>query len=555
MTKLKAIRIENFRGIKQVLEFPFKKGNSNTSLAIYGKNGTGKSSIVDAWEWLYDYKIHHLAREGAGEKDYPHKDTDGSNSYIELIFDEGINDIKFQYNRRRITQPTVAGDYNDLREKIPHPCHLRYRDLQRFVYFSKAEKYEYLARYLGFETALIIQNNLRTYSNALQAEIDSAQGSVDENSYQVQKIIGEDTEITEENILNYINGVCQKHEVPTIDNFKKVKRAKDDLKTLVNENPKTKELAEWKELRRKLERFYPIQSIKDNLERLEILFDDLKKDEESLKNITRIDLYENGLEVLSKEEDKTICPLCDQKFEGELVSHVTQKHEALEALKQKLDEFQQKQIIIQNVLRGLKTKIESLNEFEPETVRNATKDFFEKLKVIADGLDEPTENFVKKISDIKSLKYSEAEWAKKIEDIIADKKSIVAKIDVNIERLDEDKAWKELTDDYTNVNDLATSFFRYELNQQRIEYLKRIKTIYDLVLSQYNDWIKEQIQGAFDNISGDIVDYFNLLENNHPYIKNPKIKLLTDKDRAIEFEIEFAGEELSPVQSTKRITN
>ena len=258
MTKLKTIRIENFRGIKQVLEFPFKKGNNNTSLAIYGKNGTGKSSIVDAWEWLYDYKINHLAREGAGEKDYPHKDTDGSNSYIELEFNGGLDGIKFQYNHRRITQPTVTGDYDDLREKIPHPCHLRYRDLQRFVYFSKAEKYEYLARYLGFETALLIQNNLRTYSNTLQAKIDSAQGSINESSYRVQHILSEDTKITEENVLSYINGVCQKHKAPTIDNFQEVKRAKDALKKLVEENPKTKELAEWKELKRKLERFYPI---------------------------------------------------------------------------------------------------------------------------------------------------------------------------------------------------------------------------------------------------------------------------------------------------------
>ena len=198
--RLETIRIENFRGIKQVLEFPFKKGSTYTSLAIYGKNGTGKSSIVDAWEWLYDYKIHHLAREGAGEKDYPHKDTDGSNSYIEIEFDGGVDDIKFQYNKRRITQPTVTGNYSDLREKIPHPCHLRYRDLQLFVYFTKAEKYEYLATYLGFETALLIQNNLRTYSNDLQTKLDNAQGAINESSYRVEQILGEYTEITEENV-------------------------------------------------------------------------------------------------------------------------------------------------------------------------------------------------------------------------------------------------------------------------------------------------------------------------------------------------------------------
>lgn len=545
--RLRTIRIENFRGIKQVLEFPFNKGSTNTSLAIYGKNGTGKSSIVDAWEWLYDYKILHLAREGAGEKDYPHKDTDGSNTYIELEFDGEFANVKFQFNHRRITQPTVTGNYSDLREKLPHPCHLRYRDLQRFVYFSKAEKYEYLARYLGFETALLIQNNLRTYSNALQTKIDIAQGAIHESSSRVEEILlGDETEITEKNVVSYINSVCSKHKVPPIDNFKEVKRAKDALKKLVDENPKTKELADWKELKRKLERFYPIVSVKDNLDRVEVLFEGLKEDKENLKNIIRIGLYEDGLEVLNKEDDKTICPLCDQKFDGELVGHITHKHEALENLKRKLEEFQQKQSSVQQVLRGLKVKIESISEFESEIVRESIKDWFEKLRVIEEGLDEPIETFSKKISDIDELKYTEDEWVKKIDEIIADKESLTTKIDENIERLDEDKARKELTDDFTNINDLATSFFRYELNHLRLNYRNTVKTIFDGVVSQFNDWIKSQIQAAFDNISGDIVDYFNLLENNHPYIKNPKIKLLTDRDKAIELEIEFAGEELSP---------
>jgi len=544
--KLKTIRIENFRGIKQVLEFPFKKGGNHTSLAIYGKNGTGKSSIVDAWEWLYYYKIHHLAREGAGEKDYPHKDTDGSNSYIELEFNDGVMDIKFQYNRRRITQPTVNGDYSYLKEKVPHPCHLRYRDLQRFVYFSKAEKYEYLARYLGFETALIIQNNLFTYSNSLQTKIDNVQGIVNENSFRVGQILGEGIEITEKNVINYINNICQKHNVITVDDFKKVKRAKDTLKKLVDENPKTKELAQWKEIKKKVELFYPIISVKSDFERLEFLFEDLKKDEDSLTDIIRIYLYEGGLKVLSKEEDKTICPLCDQKFDGDLVGHISKKHELLTTLKQKFEEFKKKQNIVQQALRGLVAKIASINEFESEKVREEVKDFFEKLGQIKEEVSEPIEKLDKKIFDIENLEYSKTEWVNNIEEIIEEEGVLLKKIEENVERLDADEARKELTDDYTNINELANSFFRYELNQQKIEYLNNIKTIYDNIVAKYNEFIKAQIQATFDNISGDIVEYFNLLENNHPYIKNPKIKLLTDRDKAIELEIEFAGDKLSP---------
>jgi len=546
MMQLKSIRIENFRGIRYALEFPFKKGNKYTCLAIYGKNGTGKSSIVDAWEWFYYHKIHHLAREGAGEKDYPHKGTDGLNTYIEIDFNDEAYDIKLHYNHRKVTQPSITGNYKDLRDKIPHPCHLRYRDLQRFVYFSKAEKYEYLARYLGFEYALLIQNNLRSYSNDLQTNIDSAQGAIDESSNRVEEILGEDSANNEENVVSYINGVCIKHNVPVIGFFKEIKSAKDSLKKLVDENPKTKELAEWKEFQRKIERFYPITSANDSLNRLEVLFHDLKKDEENLKNIIRIDLYEDGLNILNKEDDKTICPLCDQKYEGELVAHIANKHEALESLRQKLTEFQQEQNSVLKILLELNGKILSINEYESKIVRHAQNDFFEKLKVIEDKVVEAIELLDNKINDIDKLKYTESEWVKAIDEIITYKENITTSIDGNIKRLNEDGARNELTDDYTNVNELATSYYRFELNHRRIKYLNNVKTVYTEIVFQYNNWIKAKIQDAFNNISDDIVDYFNHLENNHPYIKNPKIKLLSDRDKAIELEIEFAGEEVSP---------
>jgi DNA repair exonuclease SbcCD ATPase subunit len=114
--RIKKIRIENFRGIKSVLDFSFKKGSTYTSLVIYGKNGTGKSSIVDAWEWLYSQKIVHLAREGAGEKDYPHKDSDGSNSYIEVDVDQDMDTIRMQYDKNRVTQPIISGDLTDFKK-------------------------------------------------------------------------------------------------------------------------------------------------------------------------------------------------------------------------------------------------------------------------------------------------------------------------------------------------------------------------------------------------------------------------------------------------------
>lgn len=47
MLKINKITIENFRGIKSPVIIDFIKGRNATSALIYGRNGTGKSSIVD----------------------------------------------------------------------------------------------------------------------------------------------------------------------------------------------------------------------------------------------------------------------------------------------------------------------------------------------------------------------------------------------------------------------------------------------------------------------------------------------------------------------------
>jgi hypothetical protein len=544
--RLKTIRIENFRGIKQALEFPFKKGANNTSLAIYGKNGTGKSSIVDAWEWFYNNKINHLAREGAGEKDYAHKGSDGSNTFIEIEI-EGVPDkVKFQFNNRRVTRPTITGDYNSIIEKIPHPCHLRYQDLQRFVYLSKTEKYEYLAKYLGFEEALQLQNNFSSYSNSLQTQIAQFISAIEENSTRISQVIGESTIITEENILSFINAKLHKHGVEEIDKFKKIKKAKSALKLIVEQNPKAKELAEWKELKRKLERFYPITSIQEDILNIEPLFNALKADEITLKNISRIGLYEIGREVIESEDDKSICPLCDTQFAGDLIVHINHKHQALEDLKRKLERFNNLKVRLHRYITELISKVESINEFEAEIKENEFQEFFRKLNQLKIESQIPLEVFQKGIFDMESLDYSDSQWLRNFESIINLNEAILRTVNENIHRLNEDRARKELTDDYSNIIELSTSYYRYVLNEKKNEYSIGIKSYYDGVVGNYKNWVNTQIQGKFDEISAVIIDYFNLLENNHAYIRSPKIKLLTDRDKAIELEIEFAGEELSP---------
>jgi len=67
MTKVKRITVSGFRGIIARLDLDLHADGQPKSVILYGANGTGKSSLADAWEWLATGKILHLAREGAEE--------------------------------------------------------------------------------------------------------------------------------------------------------------------------------------------------------------------------------------------------------------------------------------------------------------------------------------------------------------------------------------------------------------------------------------------------------------------------------------------------------
>lgn len=62
MIRLQKIKIENFRGIRRI-ELDLKGEN----FAACGRNGTGKSGIVDAIEFALTGKISRLTGPGTGE--------------------------------------------------------------------------------------------------------------------------------------------------------------------------------------------------------------------------------------------------------------------------------------------------------------------------------------------------------------------------------------------------------------------------------------------------------------------------------------------------------
>ncbi len=547
MLKIKKITVENFRGLRLPVSIDFVKGSRTTSALIYGRNGTGKSSMVDAWEWLHKFNIENLSREGILLTDLPHKASGGINSYISVDFQHNsINNATATFNPKKITNPTTTGEYDEFKALSTYPNYLRYTDLNNFICNKrKAARYEYIAKYFGLEKFSLLQDTLQTSLNKQSTNLQKIQTDFETSRNAINTITGLTT-VDEDTVVDFINTIATKHKITTITSFKQSETVKIALQKIVQENPVAKELTEWKAFLLRQNQFYPITTAKANCTSLEKLFTDLKQNEESIKQLILSSLYEQSIEVISKLDDQSKCPLCDQNFDGDLLHHITVKHNSLAALNKKKLEFDAKKTLLEKQFEGISRKIAVIEAETSPVILLTFQTFFDDLNTITSTLPTLISTLKKQLKDLETLLISNDISVAKIDTIISDEVADKKLVADKIATLSKDETTKYLAQDYTNLSNIIDNFKSHSINKAKVTYLKDITVNLQTFFNSLTTYIQTEIQNTFTVISSDLVDYFNVLENSNPDIKNPALKLITGKDKAVGLEIEFASEKVTP---------
>src|SRR6267378_412371 len=153
MTRLRAIQIDGFRGILQNLTVNL----GGQSLAIYGENATGKSSIADAIEWFYTDRVAHLWKENCKETSL--RNTllpDTTSSSVSLLFtDKRLDCTKSLSSSFETKYSNVSKEFQDHLRQVREGQEriiLRNVDLWNFVLSTKTEKRQELAELIGYES-------------------------------------------------------------------------------------------------------------------------------------------------------------------------------------------------------------------------------------------------------------------------------------------------------------------------------------------------------------------------------------------------------------------
>src|SRR5262245_2797317 len=182
-----------FRGVPGEMAVDFGPGQS---IAVYGDNGTGKSTIADALEWYFTGQIELLTHEG---RQHAIRNLGGGKApvtSVEVVTD-GLLGGKLVFPDERNADAIAA----TARETFL----LRGRTLADFIKKTKTEKWKALVEILRLDAIESLREDLQRARNDLRKQVKTAEEQL--QAFR-QALGGGEDAASEESVLQNLQQIC-----------------------------------------------------------------------------------------------------------------------------------------------------------------------------------------------------------------------------------------------------------------------------------------------------------------------------------------------------------
>ena len=551
--KLKSLEISGFRGIRKDISIDL---NSSKSILIYGDNGSGKSSIADAFEWFYYDKIEHLSSEEIGTKGVSALRSvflsDNEDAYVELNYSDSKCDSRKRlfYKKSKLTSEysNASQNFNDYRNtSLKENLILRYKDLLRFILFTKAVKLEEISQIIGFSEVSKIKGVLKKAVNDLKKELKLRNFDYHINAKQAHIIEQVGQNITnDEQYLGAIRELVIPLNLPIeVKDSSSIDTILELLKKPEDKEAVTMQLSYEKVIENLSSFKVSFNSICTSYKVFYEKCQQIAKDQEKFKKISLEPLLSQGFSILEKrlyEDDK--CPLCLQdKSREELIDELRKRIEELAIFKKEGDAASEEKNTTQRFIQRALTEIEvSLKEKcllleensalrrEIEQIKGTISTAVEKIRKASlselELINKPVDFFS---LDVTALQDLISTFTSKKEKIITGKKD-----DITFTV-------------YSKIISVRQSYNEIKSYRKALKILTQQQQSMELI---YNDFVKRQREGLcsfLKTISNDINDLY-LFMNSSENVSEIELIPLDEDDEfvGITMQFKFHGKPESP---------
>ena len=546
MTKLRSLRAEAFRGARFALPLDFT--NNHRSIAIFGENAAGKSTITDALEWFIHDRVEHLWREGCKQEALRHVLTkDEDVSVVEIRFDgkdrEGSKSLSAEFKTtKNYSDAGVEALVSGLKDDR---IILRHADIVNFLDHTKGKKREAIAQIIGYEEFTKFRSIIQQVRNSLQKD-----GAYTGAQQQSQNLQAEMVEAT---------GQVVAHRAAFLEQTKDIVTPFDLKTTITDEKSYSTALEELRELGtgadkiKEVERLGQLEKLSDDLKGdIDQLVEDSKvfteeynalaKEHESVNKLRLSDFLTKGKAFIDDEaftDDR--CPFCLSPYElTQLQAEVRKRLSEMAELQSKLEATKTLKGRLLDAIKnsGLKAKTladgyKDLEDFSALTTaaQETTQRLRDYHKTVGEAFDaiavfEPPEGFDIALNELRD----------KCEASSAQAQAGTKKLDLT--ELD-----KKAAEVINKLQTLSGRVQDFEKCQRVIDtYEAQILTL-SAIFDQFVVVQNAALQAVLDTISGDVGAFYTKL---HPHESVDEVRLVMLEEEGVEFEYSFHGQPTQP---------
>lgn len=546
MTKLRKLSVSGFRGARFALPLDFT--NKSRSLAIFGENAAGKSTITDALEWFLTDRVGHLWREDCKQEALRHvliAEGDDSTVAVEFIGDNLAGEKRLSSALK--TSTDLANDHTrsvveGLRDDR---IILRHADIIAFLEQQKGAKRKAIADIIGYEEINKFRDAIQGTLNALKRE--PAYTGAKSHSVTLEGDMVRDVgQIVPDRqaLLTIAQKIAAPFKIGTeITDQATFAEAVKELNALGNSEEKIKKAQRLDQLAKACTGLAAeITTVVPDAEAFVTSYNALAKERESVNQLRLSDFLGKGHAVIESEDYvDDACPFCLSAYKlGLLQGEVAKRIEAMSEIQERLENAKaQKDAVLQAILSiGMQAKAigetcTDLTGFDDlmaatTTARKLLRAAHQGITAAFDDLSvyEAPDGFE---DDIARLQHCCETGAAKAEEEAG--------------KLGLSEQEQKVATALSSLRTLESQVRDYERAQRVIDaYEAQILTL-DAIFERFVTVQNAALQSVLDTISADVGKFYAKL---HPDESVDNVRLTMVGEEGVEFQYAFHGHEVQP---------
>ncbi len=523
--RIKNLNIKYFRGIvEQDISF------NGESIVVYGENGCGKSSFVDALEFFFNGNLSYLdeTKTTSTVRNVPHISYKKEDCRVGIEFLQGQVNVERSFQDISKMPPDIENYFN---LGIKTHFILRRKYLLDFIVAQPAPRYTQLAVLMGINDLDKVELALKNEDDEILEKVTSLENKINRENIELNNTLGEEV-TSESHIIELINKKLKEFEL-SINSLKDISRIKTNLVEKIS-GIDLKKAIKLKEIKNEIESLTTEINFLSKHNNFWESIGTLKKDKQTIEEIIFQQVLEQGKKyIIEKKLDQ--CPLCLQPFElikrNDVIASIERRLKDYSIIAEHIEKIKQyrSSLIIDlseysDRVEILKKKLLDVGCDRDLTFLNNIKIFLTKLKsdvsidIVKINLDS-LDKYMTKANGYKPLMQELNNWSKnELQKNPVDKKS---------------EHIVKIIDYLTKTNEICDRIekFTNELNNKK-QLKEQINMIYEAFIRTKN----EEVQKIYNEIEKDFCKYYECL---HPNEETGSIKLEVKRRASAEIKTKF----------------